>query len=459
MGQGRLRASGDVDAMWRRRMTRSVLATLVVLSISGLVAGMTGGTAGAQPPSGGAVAGAIAIRHLPYTAEQSTAALPPATNGTDCAGNGHAAWFAYQARKPMSLIASTAGSDYDTTLAAYTVPNGQLTQIACNDDAFGSGGRQSEITFDVVAGQTVYLRAASFFDTPGGNLHLSLRNTTDGSPGAQGCARRSTHAPSGRCGPPPAYYLAVGDSVPVWNGTDSYPEQILRSSVTRSVPGLKLVKTACSSETSETFIHDSICGGSQLENAVAFLRQNRGHVALVTIDIGGNDVLPCASLAGIDWDCARVVFGQIQANLRTILGTMREASGPNVPFYAMNYYNPFLGYDLVGPAVRPLIIQAMFGQQVLNQLLEQTYAEYGVPVADVDAAFHSTDLTTIVPSEWGDIPLAVERACTLLDITCFVGQPEIFGDDPNVQGATLISDTFEALIGRVARPKGAVPTR
>ena len=57
------------------------------------------------------------------------------------------------------------------------------------------------------------------------------------------------------------------------------------------------------------------------------------------------------------------------------------------------------------------------------------------------------------------MPLAVERACTLLDITCIVGQPEIFGDDPNVKGATLIAETFESLIGRVARPKAVRPAR
>ena len=443
--------SSSARTSGKRRV--SFAFAVVLASVMGASALTSQGAAAGGPPSGAAVPGAVEIRRLPFVSQLSTVDRPPASNGADCAGNGHAIWYAYPARKAATLIASTAGSDFDTTLSAYTVESGLLTQIVCNDDAAGSGGLQSLITFDVAAGQTVYIMAASCCEQDGGNLKLNVTNAAATGPGGEGCTKRNSRSPSGRCGPAAAYYLAVGDSVPVWNGTDSYPDQILRSSVTRSVPGLKLVNVACSSETSATFIADSVCGGSQLARAVDFLKSNQGHVALITIDIGGNDVLPCASLSGIDWGCATVVFGEVQTNLRTILRSLREAAGPSVPLYAMNYYNPFLGYDLIGPAARPLILQTVFGQQVLNNLLEQTYAEFGVPVADVDAAFKSTDLTTIVASEWGNVPLAVERACTLLDITCITGQPESFGDDPNVKGATLIAETFESLIGRVPRPK------
>lgn len=458
MGQEFGTASGSARALGRTGLS---LAVAVVLALASVIVtdglNVDSGAAG-RPPAGEAVAAAVSIRRLPFATHVSTVELPDAGNGADCAGNGHAAWFSYQSRKATSLIANTVGSDFDTTLSAYTARNGSLMQLVCNDDALGSTGLQSAIAFDVAAGETVYILAASCCGQVGGNLALTVNEAAAGSGGA-GCTKRSSRSPSGRCGPAAAYYLAVGDSVPVWNGTDSYPDQILRSSVTRSVPGLKLVNVACSSETSATFIADSVCGGSQLARAVDFLKSNQGHVALITIDIGGNDVLPCASLSGIDWECGIKVFSEVQANLRTILSALREAAGPSVPVYAMNYYNPFLGYDLIGPGARPLILQTVFGQQVLNNLLEQTYAEFGVPVADVDAAFHSTDLTTIVSSEWGDVPLAVERACTLLDITCIVGQPERFGDDPNVEGATLIAETFESLIGRVARPKAVRPAR
>ena len=301
MGQEFGTASGSARALGRTGLS---LAVAVVLALASVIVtdGLTvdSGAAG-RPPAGEAVAGAVSIRRLPFATHVSTVELPDAGNGADCAGNGHAAWFSYQSRKATSLIANTVGSDFDTTLSAYTARNGSLMQLVCNDDALGSTGLQSAIAFDVAAGETVYILAASCCGQVGGNLALTVNEAATGSGGA-GCTKRSSRSPSGRCGPAAAYYLAVGDSVPVWNGTDSYPDQILRSSVTRSVPGLKLVNVACSSETSATFIADSVCGGSQLARAVDFLKSNQGHVALITIDIGGNDVLPCAMLSGIDWE-------------------------------------------------------------------------------------------------------------------------------------------------------------
>jgi hypothetical protein len=82
--------------------------------------------------------------------------------------------------------------------------------------------------------------------------------------------------------------------------------------------------------------------------------------------------------------------------------------------------------------------------------------DYGVaasPVADVQSAFESMDMTHFVESKWGRVPVAVDRACTLLDISCHKGQEEGFGDDPDVAGAKVIAKAFELTIGRLYPPQ------
>ena len=69
-----------------------------------------------------------------------------------------------------TLAADTFGSDYDTTLAAYTGMQGSLVEVACNDDA--GSGLQSQIVFPVVGGQTYYFMAAGLGDAGGLSFQL-----------------------------------------------------------------------------------------------------------------------------------------------------------------------------------------------------------------------------------------------------------------------------------------------
>jgi lysophospholipase L1-like esterase len=172
----------------------------------------------------------------------------------------------------------------------------------------------------------------------------------------------------------------------------------------------------------------------------------------VTIDIGGNDVVSCMNDPNAAM-CFVNGLTRMQANLATILSGLRGAVGPRVPIVGMNVYNPLLG-DLLAPPgpSRSLAIAAVSGLRTLNDDLERAYVHASSPVADVQAAFRTSDLTDLVPSQWGQAPVAVERACTLLDIVCRVGQPEGFGDDPNRAGASVIAQAFEQVIGTLQRP-------
>lgn len=241
-----------------------------------------------------------------------------------------------------------------------------------------------------------------------------------------------------------SYYLALGDSVPVWNGTQSYPYRIL-AHYQRTLRGLRLDDIAISGATTE-----SMRTGGQYHAALRFLRRHRGHVALITIDIGGNDVVGCVGPTGIDQSCATEALATVKRNLGTMLAGLRAAA-PHVPLVGMTYYNPFLGNWLAGEPARSLTLRTTPGLLALNHELTRLY---GGPnnTADVQRAFGATNFKAIVASRWGTIPIAVKRACSWLDIVCNTGALEGFGDDPNLTGAAKIALAFERTIG-VLRPR------
>jgi lysophospholipase L1-like esterase len=237
-----------------------------------------------------------------------------------------------------------------------------------------------------------------------------------------------------------SYYLVLGDSVAVWNGTRSYPDLVL-SHYKRKLPGLRLDDIAVSGENTTSM------RVGQYRQALKFLRAHKGHIALITIDIGGNDIVGCALPAGLDPNgpCVIKARATIKRNLRAMLAGLNKAA-PGVPVIGMNYYDPFLGDWLAGGSNRAFAISTVPSLQALNQELAALYGTKNT--ADVQSAFHATDLNTIVQSPWGNIPIAVQRACAWLDIRCQPGAPEGFGDDPNYPGAAAIASAFEHTINR-----------
>jgi lysophospholipase L1-like esterase len=236
-----------------------------------------------------------------------------------------------------------------------------------------------------------------------------------------------------------SYYLALGDSVPVANFQMSYPYLIANRH-----PHLQLVNMACSGETTETMLDGAFCpeGGSQYQRALAFLDAHSGSVGLITIDIGGNDVGPCIDAADVQ-TCLANALATMESNLTLILAGLRSAAGPQVLIVGMNYFNPFLGDWLSpSPSDQTLVTESIAGLQLLNADLEQLYSQVGAPVADVFDAFDTSEMNTLRNSKWGMVPVAVKRACTLLDIFCQKGGPEGLGDDPNAAGAVVISHAF-----------------
>jgi lysophospholipase L1-like esterase len=246
-----------------------------------------------------------------------------------------------------------------------------------------------------------------------------------------------------------SYYLALGDSVAVASGTAAYPYRLLRA-YRRKLRGLRLYDIAVPGATTSSMLE------SQYRTALGFLQAHRRHVALITIDIGGNDIAGCFGPCGVNAACFSQGLAMIKRNLTTMLTGFHKA-GAGVPVIGMSYYNPFLGYWLAGGPFRSFALSTVSASEALNRELTAIYGG-AKKTADVQGGFRSTDLSTFVPSQWGDVPIAVDRACSWLDIQCHEGAPEGFGLDPNPAGELAIASAFQRAIGALCDP-GPSPAR
>jgi lysophospholipase L1-like esterase len=234
-------------------------------------------------------------------------------------------------------------------------------------------------------------------------------------------------APTMKLLPGPRYYLSLGDSLaqgvqPTATGASlstnaGYPNRIY--SVLRArQPDWRLVKLGCSGETTRTMIHGGICrypAGSQLAEAELFLREHRGHIGLVTIDIGANDPNSCiigaVPLSKIT-ECMGNSITQTLADLRTIMGGLRSAAGPGVRIVAMSYYVPELAGWLDGMTGKEIAVLTERLVAGYNRLLDPLYERYGAQVANVFGAFHSSDFTDKVRlGGFGLLPRNVATIC------------------------------------------------
>jgi lysophospholipase L1-like esterase len=254
-------------------------------------------------------------------------------------------------------------------------------------------------------------------------------------PGGQPHAQATDHAQR--------YYLSLGDSLAdsaqlAGDLTHGYVEQ-LHAALTVTNPKQRLVKFGCGGESTVSMRFGSqdpatvlSCGsphdyrrlfakGTQLAEAVKFLRTHRGKVALVTIDIGANDlqhldeqgnaVFCLFEHAGCDQRVAAMA-----ENLAVILAELRAAAGPHVPIIGMTYYNVFARLD--DPSLDA-------GVAAANAVLDATYTAAGIPVADVAGAFHN-----------GEQPLSAHLVCAW---TWFCTDGNVH---PNTTGYGVIAQAF-----------------
>jgi lysophospholipase L1-like esterase len=225
---------------------------------------------------------------------------------------------------------------------------------------------------------------------------------------------------------PASYYLALGDSLSQGVQPDAagvavetgqgYPDQVY-AALRPSRPALRLVKLGCQGETTSTMINGGICrypGGSQLADATAFLRAHRGHVFLITIDIGANDTEDCGNQHGLSeiTSCLEGDIPRLVSNLTTIMARLRAAAGPNVRIVGMTYYLPALAEWLNGTPGQAVALLAERLAVGYNAVLGQVYTTFGGRVANVFGAFDTSNFgdQVTVPGV-GKVPRNVALIC------------------------------------------------
>jgi lysophospholipase L1-like esterase len=289
-----------------------------------------------------------------------------------------------------------------------------------------------------------------------------------------------TVSPSGTASPAspaghaaPAYYLALGDSLsqgvqparkPRPAGT-SLGESIetsqgyaddLDAQYRAAFPGgLRLEKLGCPGETTASMLTGagSPCTypqGSQFAAALAFIRAHRGEIALITVDIGANDVDGCVTLTAINESCVAKGTAAVADDLPRILSALHNAAGPDVRIAGLSLYDPFLADYLTGTAGQAVARESVPLAESVNKLLAAADKASGASTADVQDAFSTADFsgTAAIPL-FGTVPLNVARVCTWT----WMCTPPPYGPNihANAAGYRVIAAAFERAIGKLPR--------
>ena len=277
---------------------------------------------------------------------------------------------------------------------------------------------------------------------------MTVRRTIFAALCAAAAAAVLTSAAPGTDGPA-VYYLSLGDSLaaswqPDGDLAHGYAER-LYASLARAKPRLRLVKLGCPGESTASMRYGTqdatnvlSCAtprgykrlyprGTQLAQAISFLEAHKGKVALVTIDVGGDDLLHFDAHGKIVY-CPLDPAGcgarttAMARNLAAILSELEAAAGPGVPIVGMTYD------DVVAPRCmsNARLRFACRRFDAFNRLLANTYAAAGVPAADVGAAFENDNLAR-----------AAEHVCAW---TWFCARGDFH---PNRAGYRVIAKAFE----------------
>ncbi|MGL5818120.1 MAG: SGNH/GDSL hydrolase family protein [Phycicoccus sp.] len=249
--------------------------------------------------------------------------------------------------------------------------------------------------------------------------------------GGQDGATTATRPPSTTTAPSPSssaleaggMYLALGDSLAAGfqpGGTElrdtAYPA-LAAARLGRDGGRLDVQNLACSGETAASLVSGGRCeypGGSQLAQAETVLRDRDADVELVTIDIGGNDLLRCARGVSIDQGCVDQGLASVRSALPATLERLRAAAGKDVPVLVVGYYNPWLaagylgfGEAQVAPAARAFA--------ALDTAIEQAARGAGATYVPLDEAF-ALDDTTPTTFAGREVPRNVAQVCALTNV-------------------------------------------
>ena len=256
----------------------------------------------------------------------------------------------------------------------------------------------------------------------------------------------------------PIYYVSLGDSYSVGyqpgkGATPGYASYVARRT------GLTLANFGCAGATTTSLLATIGCpavlphtaGGeaypttTQIAAAVAFISAHSGHIGLITVSIGGNDIVPCARQSN-PITCVGTAVTNIKTNVTSIASQLRAAAGSKVPIIGTTYPDVILGTYVypTNPASSGAISLANLSvvafQALVNPALSQSYAtSFGAFVDVTKASGSYVPLKQTVDTKtYGTIPVAVANVCSL---TWFCVKGDIH---PMDKGYTLIGKLIVA---------------
>ena len=218
-------------------------------------------------------------------------------------------------------------------------------------------------------------------------------------------------------------YVALGDSLAAGyqpGGAElrdtAYPA-LTATRIGAAGAALTLENLGCSGETTTSLVKGGKCdfaAGSQLEQAEKLLKAS-DDVSLVTIDIGGNDLLRCVrGGAQIDTACVTAGVGTVKKNLPTILKRLKAAAGADVPVLVLGYYNPWLAAKALNQPVKGVDAAAK-AYTALSTAIESAAKSSGTTFVGLDQAFSTND-TTPTTINGRSVPKNAAAICTLTNI-------------------------------------------
>ena len=277
---------------------------------------------------------------------------------------------------------------------------------------------------------------------------------------------------------PPKYLLALGDSlaagyeptlgttVPSINPATGFRDRGYPNSYAADIAnarGLNLIDLGCPGETTSSMLGAPAMGQctklyakefgarSQIGAAEVFLSMHPQQVALVTIDIGANDLQRCVSVTRVSANCLKTNDIATVKNLAAILSSVSSdlhRSDPLSSLVGMDYYDPFLGlaYSPGGVQGAKLAVASLAATNLFNTELDVTFSTFGVRRANVASAFH---IDSAVPlGRYGTklLPANVVSTCELT-FMCATTSQATRDIHPNKVGYRTIAAAFEKTLG------------
>jgi lysophospholipase L1-like esterase len=237
---------------------------------------------------------------------------------------------------------------------------------------------------------------------------------------------------------PANYYVSIGDSYaagfqPTAAGVGSTNRNGFAYQLTTDATAkgyhFTLANFACAGATTDSVLTADGCTAANLgpgatdyspstqaAAAETFLRAHQGHVGLITVSIGGNDITACGKDAN-PTTCVITALTTVKKNLTTLVSGLRAAAGASVPIVGITYPDvllaDYLSANTATKGLAPLSVVAF--KSLINPALQGVYTAAGAKFVDVTAATgaYGSMSTMTNLSGVGSVPVPVAKICQL----------------------------------------------